>query len=710
VKSEGSATRVHFGAFILDLAGRCLLGGGRRVRLTHKPFETLVFLVEHRHETVTKQQLVEAVWKQKSVMDGTLVQAIRAIRSALGDDDKEPRYIQTIPRVGYRFIGVVDPEGVEDGSNVPPAVARRAWPSRAWSIAAGAGVAAAVLAGFLWAYAGSDGVERRAPGLTPVRPLRQLTWEPLNALKPAYSPDGTRLLYVSSRPGVSGLDVFLMPAGGGRSWQLTNGMNASGDQPVFTPDGARVVFSRYRDGKDGTRLPDLWAVSAFGGSPTLFLAEASGAGFSPDGRRIAYTRHVGGRTPLWSGPTDRPDEHLRIADSGFVPRWSPDGRHIAYTTSNPEGGAGQVWTLHVASGESVQVTTEPEDVFGLAWAPDSRAVIVSSSRADQGVQLRQVPIDGGAAVPLTSGVGYHISPSSSTDGRLAFTYFSPSSILTVCVRPTDGACTPVARADFSLEHLWPRFSPSGSRVATVARLPDGSERLWVIDTETGERLRDTARRGSHPNWLDDDRVAFLSHEDADEGADNGAIEVLTVSSGAISPWITIGGTASGLAVHPSKTSVALVRNAPQGDRIVLLDTATGEERVVTSGGKYEGLRWHPDGGLLAWSGPTVGGGGSSNGIWVASPDAPSPRQVVKDGYGPAWSADGRALFYVRVRGSAADSGLWRLDLTSGAAAKVRNWGRVGFYDLVGERLLYAHYQAAAQIFDTKVDVETSAAR
>jgi Tol biopolymer transport system component len=119
--------------------------------------------------------------------------------------------------------------------------------------------------------------------------VRQLTSGPLNAMKPEYSPDGRRLLYLSPDPTSTGLDLFLMPAGGGTPWQLTRGGLASGDRPVFTPDGARIVFSRIRSGADGTRLPDLWVIPSSGGTPSLLLPEASGAGFSPIGTEIAYT-------------------------------------------------------------------------------------------------------------------------------------------------------------------------------------------------------------------------------------------------------------------------------------------------------------------------------------------------------------------------------------------------------------------------------------
>lgn len=703
-----SSKRVRFGEFTLDLSGRSLRRHGRRLRLTPKPFAVLAYLVENRHETIKKQQLLDVVWKDAAVTEGALVQAIREIRRVLEDDDREPRYIETIPRAGYRFIGSIVPDTEEPAGSILTAPNDR--DPRAWSwpvVAAAVGVIAMAFAGLWMAY---DVDPRPAEAAVPAaRSIRQLTSEPLNALKPTYSPDGKRLLYVSPGPGVPGiLDLFVMPAGGGTPWQLTKGINASGDQPVFTPDGARVVFSRYRSGEDGTRLPDLWSVPSFGGTPSVLLTEASGAGFSPDGRHMAYTKHAGGEKPLWEGPVDDAARHKAIAERGFTPRWSPDGRWIAFTTSDPEGGSGHLWIVSVTGAEPRRLTEEPEDIFGLTWTPDSQSVVVASNRAGQGMQLRMLPMSGGAAVPLTAGVGYYVSPSMSRDGTLAFSFYSPSSGLALCAHLTDRECKRVVRGEFNFGHLWPRLSPSGRRVASVGRLHEGTERLQVFDVETGNRIRMSERSASHPAWLDDDRVAYLSRE---ANQDDTAIHVMSVASGVSSKVASIEGEAIGLAPHPAGKRFGLISRGRNGvQRIVVLALETGRERVLASGGSYEELRWRPDGSALAWSGPSSGADKASNGIWILDDGASSPRQPVKDGYAPVWSEDGAAIYFVRVRGGASDMGLWRFDLLTGETARVRDWGRVPYYDLVGGRVVFAVDDAVAQVFEMRLPANTAASR
>src|SRR5262249_18015139 len=90
-----------FGDFTLDLRRACLLRGGQEVKLRPKPFEVLKYLVENPGRVVTKAELLQAVWPDSFVTDDSLVQCLRDVRRALGDDQQ--RYIKTVPRRGYIF-------------------------------------------------------------------------------------------------------------------------------------------------------------------------------------------------------------------------------------------------------------------------------------------------------------------------------------------------------------------------------------------------------------------------------------------------------------------------------------------------------------------------------------------------------------------------------------------------------------------------------
>ena len=96
----------------VDLARECLILDGEERHLRQKAFQVLVYLLERRGRLVSKIELFESVWHQTAVTDDVLVQCIKEIRRATGDDTQNPRFIKTVPKSGYRFIG-----DVEENSN-----------------------------------------------------------------------------------------------------------------------------------------------------------------------------------------------------------------------------------------------------------------------------------------------------------------------------------------------------------------------------------------------------------------------------------------------------------------------------------------------------------------------------------------------------------------------------------------------------------------
>src|SRR5436309_5362643 len=111
-----AAPNLHFtfGPFCLVAAERLLLKEGKPVALTPKVFDTLVVLVERHGTLVSKGDLLKAVWQDAFVEEGSLCNAVFALRKALGDRS----YIETVPKKGYRFVSAVT---VYEGSLPTPA-------------------------------------------------------------------------------------------------------------------------------------------------------------------------------------------------------------------------------------------------------------------------------------------------------------------------------------------------------------------------------------------------------------------------------------------------------------------------------------------------------------------------------------------------------------------------------------------------------------
>jgi DNA-binding winged helix-turn-helix (wHTH) protein len=96
--------RYRFNEFVLSPRQRLLLRGDKEHPLIPRYFDLLVFLVERRHEAVHRRDIFDRVWTDAIVSDSALSQAIRTIRRALDDDPREPRFIRTVSRHGYRFV------------------------------------------------------------------------------------------------------------------------------------------------------------------------------------------------------------------------------------------------------------------------------------------------------------------------------------------------------------------------------------------------------------------------------------------------------------------------------------------------------------------------------------------------------------------------------------------------------------------------------
>ena len=138
-----SSTRLAFGPFEVNAAGDELLRGGARTRLRGQPFQILLVLLEHSGEVVTREQLREHIWPDGTFVDFEhgLNAAMNKLRRTLGDSAENPRYIETVPTAGYRFVARVTL--VEENSAVrpttqtepPPALEKRGGGWRKWILA-----------------------------------------------------------------------------------------------------------------------------------------------------------------------------------------------------------------------------------------------------------------------------------------------------------------------------------------------------------------------------------------------------------------------------------------------------------------------------------------------------------------------------------------------------------------------------------------------
>src|SRR5207237_6200466 len=114
--AQSQVTVYRFGEFCLDAGNRRLLRDGQPVALNSKYFDVLLLLVSRCGQLVEKATIFAEIWSGVFVTDAALTQCIKDIRKQLGDDAANPRYIKTVPKHGYVFIGEVTQAGQHEGS------------------------------------------------------------------------------------------------------------------------------------------------------------------------------------------------------------------------------------------------------------------------------------------------------------------------------------------------------------------------------------------------------------------------------------------------------------------------------------------------------------------------------------------------------------------------------------------------------------------
>jgi DNA-binding winged helix-turn-helix (wHTH) protein len=108
-RTVASANIFRFGLFQADAASGTLMRNGVRIKLQDQPFRVLLILLERPGEIVTREELRQKLWAEGTFVDfdGSLNVILKKLRAAIDDDSDNPRFIETVPRRGYRFIAPV---------------------------------------------------------------------------------------------------------------------------------------------------------------------------------------------------------------------------------------------------------------------------------------------------------------------------------------------------------------------------------------------------------------------------------------------------------------------------------------------------------------------------------------------------------------------------------------------------------------------------
>ncbi len=520
---------VRFGVFEVDLHTRELRKHGIRLRLQEQPFQVLQALLERPGELVTREELQRRIWGGDTFVDfeQSLNRAVNKAREVLGDEAGTPRFIETLPRRGYRFIAPVEgapesPEsktacessqetaGVsaeESDSRMSRAGVSPGRPRRRWRIPVL--VVCGLVAAAAWLL-----FQQGRRDLAPPRVV-QLTSYPGSERFPSFSPDGNQVAFSWDGERGDNSDIYVKLVGEVTALRLTTDP-AEDLWPAWSPDGKRIAFQRATAQGDA----GIYVVSAVGGAEQRLAAfpATEQMSWSRDAKWLAVRSIAGGIFLLpYEGGEPRRISNPKLPAYHESPAFSPDGRQLAYV-----GCTGRYsCDLYVQSlgrdlaavGEPRRITAQGLSINGIAWSRDGESLVYSGALAAGTLgSLWRVRIRGEyppERIEMTGRRSLHPAIAR-TGSRLAYSsYLNDTDIWRYEMGGVPGPFIASTLLDGN-----PQFSPDGGKIAFASNRSGDTSEIWVVNSDGSRPVQLTnglARFQGTPRWSPDGRwIAFDS--------------------------------------------------------------------------------------------------------------------------------------------------------------------------------------------------------
>jgi len=686
-----SAPRLRFGPLVIDRDLRAALIDGRALPLTPKAFELLLLLADQSERVVLKSEMLEYVWPDATVEEANLSQTVFMLRQAFRQFDGTHNWIQTIPRLGYRFVA--PPSLGDSGAPQTPAE----MPSSAHGVDASRDATTSIastkrLTG-TWVGLAVVGASLAIVALTVLSgsktetPLRRLEIElgpdvDLENFTAIISPNGERLVYVSRGR------LFTQTLDRGETTELAGTQGAS--TPFFSPDGNWVAF--FASGmlkkismKSGTVL-DLCPTTPapFGGT--------TGGGWSEGGFIVAALSPKG---VLWrlpaSGGQPASVSTLDVDREEVTHRWPqllPKGNAVLFTAHTKSLGGFDEASIEVLSlKDGRRKTLVRGGTFGRYLSSGHlvyirKGVLFAASFDLNRLEVLESPSpvldhvayssgNGGAEIDFSSNgtVVYRRGESAPERGRMAVLWLDRS-----------GKTQPLLTK--SGIYARPRLSPDGQRLAMRIAEPSGVD-IAVYDMRRDAISRVTDGRGTPdaPVWSANGRyIVFTDLETGDlfwNRVDGG---------GRPQPLF-------GAGTHTNTTRQPYSFSA-DGKRLAFMETGAG--------------------GFDLWTVPLDDDGAALH----AGTAEPFLRTSFDERH-PAFSTDGRWLAYasnesgrfqVYVRAFPDDGHVWPVSNNGGVYPVWARNGNELFYRTEDQRVMIARYTAHRGFFRADKPVEWAGQR
>jgi Tol biopolymer transport system component/DNA-binding winged helix-turn-helix (wHTH) protein len=622
----------RFDQFEVDLGSGVLQRAGVRVPVQAQPLQVLRLLLQAQGRVVTREELRKVLWPEDTFVDFELGvnTAVKKLRQALADPAERPKFIETMPRIGYRFL--VPVEWVAEGGEKEATAGVNAVASaskdtgsvssstrKLKGLAAGGAILLAVGCVGVWKFV----QDRRQKALPPIEVVPLAGFSGFE-YGPAFSPDGNQVAFVlgdKDKPG-----IYTTVVGGERSFRLTE--NFGDCCPRWSPDGRKIAYVHYID--EGIAI---YVTPALGGSQrrvyegltSIFPDELD---WSPDGKFLAIRESHGDKSHSWiallslDDLTTRPLTSPSGQELDYGPAFSPDGTRVAFVRSILAGMVSDLHVVPVTGGEPKRVTFDHRAIFGQpSWTADGRELVFDSDLAglhglfrvslSGGTPQRVAGVGTGAECPNVSRRGHQLVYQQlltrTYTGRLSLkdeTHLQGSSIKVISEKGGQ---------------FRPHFSPDGKRIAFESDRSGYSE-IWACDSD-----------GTN-----------------------------------CAPLTTLHGTAGAPRWSPDGNTIAFEFHTKEHGEIYLLEVRSGATRLLETlpGADNGGPNWSPDGKTLYFYSDK---GGKTFQVWKMLVNGGTPVQVTKNGgVFAAESVDGRYVYYVKFEAS----GIWKVPIDGGEEKRV----------------------------------------
>jgi len=628
----------RFGPFELDVVAGELRKAGILIKLQPQPFRVLLLLVNRAGTVVTREDIKRDLWSDSTFVDFEhgINFVINQIRAALADNADSPRYIETLPRRGYRFIAQVEHElsGPEDSIMrvVPTPVEIVSTSSTRLQLMRTAAITASTLFVLLAALL----LYHWLSPLPPPRVLRtvQLThyshldggwsklvsdgarvfflaregnhWNlmqvPISGGEPQpypsplqntrildLSPDRSEFLVQSFTVPTSNLEFWTLPVVGGSSRRLGD---VTGRDGAFSPDGGKIAYSKLdgiyictRNGNDAHRIVSLPDVSW-------------GLTWSPNGEALRFTLEDQkiSKVSLWEVSVDGTNLHPLLPEwkqpsNECCGRWSDDGRYYFFLSTQGDSlfGNSSVWarrergsfSLWSRPGTPVRLAAGPMNFGTFIPTKNGRRLLISGAADDQS-ELLALDRDKNAFLPMLNIPVVYKANLSSKGDWLAL--ILPGWTLWRSRR--DGSERIQLAADFPGGIDSPRWSPDGSRIVFEGRSQDRPWNIYLVNTSGGSSLELLPDDQPHrfPDWLPDGESIVYSTPRASGGAPLGdsGIFVLDLKTRKTTKLPGSEGLTYPRSLFGSRYLSAVSEDQK---KVMLFDFQTHDWKEIASGGK-----------------------------------------------------------------------------------------------------------------------------